>query len=128
MAVALVLTLSSCSLGADEEAKPASGAPAALAKVVERLERATAAGEYRVICDELFTPAARERAGGRDCARLLRSSAREIERPSIEIRAIGVEDGRATVDVRTRTAGQPPVDDSLTLRRGGGEWRIEGLG
>ena len=128
MAVALVLTLSACSLGADEEAEPASGAAAAIAKVVDRLERATAAGEHRVICEDLFTPAARGRAGGRDCARLIRSSAREIERPSIEIRAIEVNGARARVEVLTRAAGQAAVSDSLQLRRAGGEWRIDGLG
>ena len=81
MAVALVLAPSACSLGADEEAEPARGAPAGVAATVDRLERATAERDFAGICDDLLTRAARERAGGPDCARLLRSAGQGIRRP-----------------------------------------------
>ena len=127
MAVAVLFAPSSCSLGADDEAEPASGAAARVAATVDRLERATAEGDWDSVCDELFTSAARRRAGGRDCPRLLRSSAGALRRPSIEIRGIDVSGERATVAVRTRAQEQPPVDDSLELRREAGGWRVEAL-
>ena len=43
MAVAGLLTLGGCSLGADEEPRQAVGPPAEIAALVQRLERATAA-------------------------------------------------------------------------------------
>ena len=127
MATGAVLALGGCSLGGDEEPKPATGAAREIAEVVRQLERATAAREYATICNDLFTDAARERAGGRDCERLLRSGAQSVRRPRIELRRIEIEGERATVRVRTRAAGQATVSDALDLRRAGGEWRVEAL-
>jgi hypothetical protein len=128
MAVAGFLTLTGCSLGADEEAPRASGPPAEIAAVVRQLERATAERDWATICADLFTAAARKRAGGPDCARLLGEAAADVRRPAIEIRGIRVEaGGRASVDVRTRAKGQQSVSDVLELRREDGEWRVEAL-
>jgi hypothetical protein len=124
MAVAAFLT--GC-LGADEEPVPATGAARDVAVVVERLERTTARGDFATVCDDLFTAAARERAGGDDCERLTRSAAEEIRRPSIEIEAIDIRAGRARVEITTRAAGQAEVPDVLELRRERGEWRVEAL-
>jgi hypothetical protein len=124
MAVAAFLT--GC-LGDDEEPMPAPAAAREVAEVVERLERAAAGGDFTVVCDELFTTAARERAGGDDCARLTRSAAEGIERPRIDVRAIEIRSGRARVEITTRAAGQAEVPDVLELRRQRGEWRVEAL-
>jgi hypothetical protein len=115
-------------LGADEEARPATGAPREIAEVVQRLERATLRGDWTALCEDLFTEAARARAGGPDCARLTGEAGRAIRRPAIEIRAIRVRGARAFADVRTRAAGQAEVADVVELRREGGEWRVEALG
>jgi hypothetical protein len=125
MAVAAFLT--GC-LGADEETVPAGGAARDVAGVVERLERATAGGAFGTVCDDLFTAAARERAGGDDCERLTRSAAEGIARPRIEMKAIDIRGGRARVEVTTHAAGQAAVPGVLELRREQGEWRVEALG
>jgi hypothetical protein len=114
-------------LGDEEAPRPATGAAREVAVVVERLERATAAGDWRTICEELLTGAARRRAGGTDCVRLTREAAREIERPAIRITAIRVRGASAQARVRTRAAGQAEVADTIELRREGGEWRVEAL-
>ena len=124
MAVAAFLT--GC-LGADEEAEPVRGAARDIAGVVERLERATARGDYATVCDELFTAAARERAGGRDCERLTRSAGEGSARPRIEIDAIEIEGARARVEIVTLAEGQAEVPDVLELRREAGGWRVEAL-
>ena len=124
--MALAAFLPGC-LGSDEEPQPARGAPRAIAAVVERLERATAEGDFATLCDDLFTAAARERAGGDDCERLTRSSAEGIERPRIAIKAIQVEGTRARVEVATRATGQAKADEVLDLRRERGEWRVDAL-
>jgi hypothetical protein len=125
MAVAAFLT--GC-WGADEEPVPAGGAVREVAGVVERLERATADGAFETVCDELFTAAARERAGGEDCERLTRSAAEGIARPRIEIETIELHPDLARVEITTRAAGQAEVPGVLELRRERGEWRVEALG
>jgi hypothetical protein len=127
MATAAVLALGGCSLGGDEEPEPATGAAREIGELVRQLERATAARDYAAICNDLFTEAARERAGGSDCVRLLRSGAQGVRRPRIEVRRIEIEGERATVRVRTRAEGQAEVADALDLRRAEGEWRVEAL-
>jgi hypothetical protein len=124
MAVAAFLT--GC-LGADEEAAPARGAARDIAGVVDRLERATAARDFETVCDELFTAAARKRAGGDDCERLTRSAAEGIARPQIEMKSIHIRADLARVEVTTRATGQAEVPAVLELRRERGEWKVEAL-
>jgi hypothetical protein len=124
--MALAAILPGC-LGADEEARPAGGPPRAIAEVVRQLERVTARGDFDTLCEEVFTKAARERAGGRDCERLTRSAAQGIERPRIEVEAISVTGARAKVQVVTRAGGQADVADALELRREDGRWRVDAL-
>jgi hypothetical protein len=125
MAVAGFLT--GC-LGADEEATPARGAARDIAGVVDRLERATAARDFATVCEQLFTAAARERAGGEDCERLTRSAAEGIARPRIEMKAIRIRADTARVEVTTAAEGQADVPAVLELQRERGEWRVEALG
>ena len=128
MATGVLLASSGCSLGADDEAKPASGTPAQIAATVDRLERAVATRDYQTICGQLFTAQARKRAGGAECARQLGSAAEGVRRPTIEIEAIDVTGNRATVKVRTHADGQARLTDELQLRRQGGRWLVEALG
>jgi Putative lumazine-binding len=128
MATVVMLAPTGCLGGADEEPRPATGAPAAVAGVVDRLETAVAARDFATVCGELFTTGARERAGGEECERRLRSAAEGVERPTIEVRRIDVSGERATVEVVTDARGQARVTDELRLRREGGGWRIEALG
>ena len=124
--MALAALLAGC-LGADEEPRPAGGAPREIAEVVQRLERATVRRDFAAVCEDLFTEAARERAGGEDCERLTRSAAAGIARPRIEVRAITVEGERARVQIATRASGQAEVPGELELRREQGGWRVEAL-
>jgi hypothetical protein len=123
------LALSGCSLGGDKEPAPARGAPSAVAATVQALDQAIRARDFRGVCFELFTPAARRRAGGKDCERLLRSSARDVRRPRIRVVAIRIDGTRhATVRVRSTATGQRPLVDEIELVREGGGYRIASLG
>jgi hypothetical protein len=128
MACSLALTgLAGCSLGGDDEPKPAEGAVRAVGETVERLERAIARGDWRTICEDLFTAAARRRAGGEGCPRLLRADARGLREPRIRILRVDLEDKRAEVRVRSRARGQQPLTDVIELRRERGAYRIDAL-
>jgi hypothetical protein len=126
MATALILAPTGCSLGADEEPQPATGTPREIGAVVHRLERAIALRDFESICENLFTAGARERSGGADCPRLLRSAAGVLRDPRIEVRAINLEGDAATVRVRTGARGRATVGTALRLRRERGGWRIDG--
>ena len=131
LTVALALLgLSGCSLGADQEkakTEPARGAPGQVAATVEALDKAVRAGDWKAVCDRLFTPSARERAGGKDCARLVRSSAGSLSGARIQLLDIELDRGGARVRVRSRARGQPPLTDTLVLRRLAGRYRIDSL-
>jgi hypothetical protein len=127
MATIAMLAPMGCALGGDDEPKPASGAAAQVAATVDRLERDVEQRDFAAICNQLFTAEARQRAGGDDCARQLRSAAEGLRRPRIEIQRIDVNDNRATVRVRTEADGQALVSDELLLRREDPRWLIEAL-
>jgi hypothetical protein len=128
MATIALLASSGCSLGSDEEAKPASGPAAEVAATVARLERAVTTRDFATVCDQLFTAQARKRAGGDECERQLRSAAEGVRRPTIEIEAIDVRGRTAAVKVRTTAVGQASARDELRLRREDGRWLVEALG
>ena len=121
------LAMAGCSLGGDDEPKRIRGAPSQAVAAVQRLDRAIRSRDYRLICDRLFTRAARRRAGGRDCPRLLRSSARGLRRPRLSVLGIELSGERARVRVRTRARGQPPLEDVIELVRRGRGSRVEAL-
>jgi hypothetical protein len=127
MAVAAMLAPIGCSLGADDEPQPVSGVPKQIAATVDQLGRAIADRDFAEVCDQLFTAAARKRAGGTGCAAQLGSAAEDVRHPTIEIRGIDVKGNRAKVKVATEADGQARVIDTLQLRRQGTRWRIEAL-
>jgi hypothetical protein len=117
-----------CSTGDEEGGPPAaSGAPKQVAAVVERLERATRAGDFGEICDRLLTPAARLRAGGEGCEESLREGAGDLRRPRIQILSIAIDGERALARVRTRARGQTPLEDTIELELSGERYRIASL-
>ncbi len=106
---------------------PARGAPREVAGTIDRLEHATKGRRFAAICNQLLSDEARERAGGGDCIRLLRSTAGDVRRPQITILSIRVEGARASVRVRSTAEGQGPVEETLQLVRVGDGYRIEAL-
>jgi hypothetical protein len=98
-----------------------------VARVVERLERAVEARDFRTVCDELLTPVARERAGGKRCAATMAEASKGLRRPRIRILSIGIEGRRAEARLRSRAHGQRPVEETLQLERVGRGYRIASL-
>ena len=127
---ALVLAmalLSGCSDGSDDAPKPIEGAPKEVTQAVAALEGAIRGRDFKRICDELFSRSARERAGGEDCAQLVRSTAGNVRRPKISQLSIRVRGDRADVRVRTTAQGQAAIEDTIRLVRERDSWRIAAL-
>ena len=119
--------LAGCSLDGSAKPKAAKGAPREAAAVIGRLEQASARGDWATVCGRLFSADARRRAGGRDCPRLVRADAGSLSRPRIDVLGIAVNGNRASVRVRSRAKGQPPLVDVIHLRRERGAFRIDSL-
>ncbi len=127
MAVAAILAASGCAVGGDEEPQGATGAPAQIGELVARLERAVAAGDFRLICDDILSSGARRRAGGPDCADRSRAATGGLERPSLSVRSIEVRGGRATVSVRSSAPGTRERGERLGLVSENGDWRLDSV-
>lgn len=120
--------LAGCSSGDSEsDPPPAEGAPRQVAETIDRLERATRGRDFATVCDRLLTKAARDRAGGSDCIRLLRSTAGDVSQPDIRVLSIRIEGERADVRVRSTAEGQGAVDETIQLVREGDGYRIAAL-
>ena len=113
--------------GSDDDPQPITGPGKQVADVVTRLERATRGRRFDVVCDELFTRAARSRAGGRNCVRLLRSTAEDVRRPRIRLLDVRIKGDRAEARVRTLAEGQTAVEETIDLLRERGGYRIASL-
>ncbi|MEA2347896.1 MAG: hypothetical protein QOG62_1683 [Thermoleophilaceae bacterium] len=109
-------------------AQPAASRELAAAKVVVLLDRATKAGDWKLICSDLYSKEVRQQAGGSDCPNLLSRVAGGVRSPSIDIEAMTIGAGTATVKVTTRAEGQEPVPETIRLERDDtGRFRIAGL-
>lgn len=127
-ALLALAALAGCSGGGGEaDPPPAKGAPKAVAAAIDRLERAAQRRDFAGICRDLLAADARERAGGGDCAQLLRSTAGDVRQPQIRVLSIEIEGDRADVRVISRAEGQSPVQETIQLVREGDEYRIAAL-
>jgi hypothetical protein len=111
----------------DEDPEPAKGAAKQVAATVARLQLLTERKDFKVICRELFTADARRRAGGRDCARLLAETGKDVRAPRIELLSVTIDGEHARAKVRTSARGQAPVEDEIELVRERGGYRISSL-
>ena len=131
LAVAAVVIAGVLLLGgngeSDDEPQPITGPGKEVAEVVTRLELATRRRDFAVVCDELFTRAARTRAGGGGCIRLLSATAKDVRRPRIRLLSVHIEGNRAEARVRTLSEGQAAVEETIDFQREGGRYRIAAL-
>ena len=127
LTLVVVLAIALLGGGGDDEPERITGAPKEIAAVVARLERATQRREFNVLCDDLFTRSARERAGGKDCVALLRETAKDVRKARIRLLDVRVQGNRARARVRTTSEGQTAVEETIDLVRERGRYRISAL-
>ena len=122
----LVAVIESCG---DEGPPPVSGTPAAAVAVVDSFQRALTTRDFATICDRLFTPRAREAAGGDNCQSVLAQAAARLRVPEFRITSVVLQrGGKATVGVVAGTRGERPLPEIIQLERVGGRFRIASAG
>jgi Putative lumazine-binding len=97
---------------------------------VAEFGRATAAKDYRTLCDRLLAPSLVEEVEsiGLPCEVALRQGLGQVRDPRLTIGRIEVRDDRASAQVRTTAAGEQPSEDTLELVDVDGSWKISSLG
>jgi hypothetical protein len=97
---------------------------------VAEFGRATAAKDYRALCDRLLAPSLVEEVEsvGLPCESALRRGLGDVREPRLTIGEITVREDEATAEIRTSAAGEEPSRDTLELVNLDGSWKISSLG
>jgi hypothetical protein len=92
-------------------------------------QRATAARDYRALCDRVLAPKLIEAVEriGLPCEDALEKGFEGVEDPRLAVGSVTVDGDRARAEVRSSAAGQAPSRDTVELVRVGGRWRIASL-
>ena len=98
---------------------------------VAEFGRATAAKDYRALCDRMLAPELVEEVEsiGLPCEVALCARGWATSRdPRLTIGRVEVRDDEASAEVRTSAAGEEPSQDTLELVNLDGAWKISSLG
>jgi hypothetical protein len=100
-----------------------------VARTVTAFGRATAAKDYRSLCERILAPSLIEQLTqiGLPCEQALAKGLGSVRSPSLTLGAVTVEGDTATAEVRTRAADQAPSRDTLRLEKVRGAWRVASL-
>jgi hypothetical protein len=90
---------------------------------------ATARKDYQALCDELFSRKLVEEVRRTVACELAlkNSDLGAAKQPKLEVTRVRVDGERATADVKTSAANQPPSQDTVELVKEDGGWRIISL-
>ena len=116
-------------IGAGCGGTPAREAPSVdgITETVADLEQALSERDLGRICDRIFSPEARRRAGGEECPRRLARTTRTVQRPQLELVRVTLGRDDAVARVRASSAGAPPALDSMRFVAIEGAWRVDSL-
>jgi len=97
---------------------------------VQQFAAATAAHDYRTICQDVLAPAllADMVRGGIGCEQAMRIALAGVHSPNLAIGNVTVSGDRASVLTISQARGQKSVLTSLRLVNTSSGWRISGLG
>jgi hypothetical protein len=124
-ALAANLALLAAGCGGSDGADPR--AVDGVTETIEELEEALGDRDLARVCERIFSPEARRRAGGEECPRRLARTTSAVDSPSIELVDVDVGRGGVSAEVRAWTGDDPPAIDSMRFVRADGRYRIDSL-
>lgn len=97
---------------------------------VAEFGRATAAKDYRALCERLLAPSLVEEVEsiGLPCESAMRRGLEDVRDPRLTIGEITVREDAATAEIRSSASGEAPSQDTLELVNLDGVWKISSLG
>jgi len=124
----LPLLLALCALAGCGDSGPSD--EQRIRATLSEFQRATAARDYRALCDRILAPKLIETVKqiGLPCEVALEKGFEDVEDPRLTVGTIEVKEDTATARVRSSAAGQSPSEDTVELVRIGDGWRIASLG
>jgi hypothetical protein len=128
LALAL-LAASGCAAQQKDSSGKFPGEGKAVATTVEELQKAGRAGDAERICNDLLAPelVKRMRRGRVECATLLKDTLDDADQYDLNVKKVDVQGGTATATVTSGT-GDHKRDDTLTLVKDRGRWKLSSLG
>jgi Putative lumazine-binding len=102
---------------------------AAVRATMARLERATAAKDYKTLCTQVLAPSllAKVHEVGLGCEQALSRGLGGVRSPQLVVRSIQLHGSTALVNVHSSAANQASSDDTVQLVKVGGQWRVSSL-
>jgi hypothetical protein len=119
---AAMLALAACGSGGPTDEQ-------LVARAVTAFGRATAAKDYRTLCDRILAPSLIEQVSsiGLPCEKALERGLGGVRSPRLTLGAVTVDGDKATAEVRTAAANHAPSRDTLRLEKVRGAWRVASL-
>ena len=120
LVVAAVLALAACGKERPTEA---------VHKTVDRFGKAVADKDYQELCDNLLAAnliSALEETGV-PCELALKTGFGNAKNPKIAVKTVAVNGNKALVSVHSTASNQPPSDDTLSLVKEKGKWKVSSL-
>jgi hypothetical protein len=118
--VLAVLVLSACG-----QERPTD----AVHKTVDRFGKAVAKKDYQELCDNLLASNLIDalEESGVACELALKTGFGDVKNPKLAVKTVAVNGDKALVTVHSTASNQPPSDDTLSLVKQRGKWRISSL-
>jgi hypothetical protein len=92
--------------------------------------RATAAKDYKTLCDRILAPKLIEDVTsiGLPCEAALEKGLANVKDPRLTIGRVRIDGDEASAEIRSSASGQEPSKDTLKLVKVNGTWKISSLG
>ena len=102
---------------------------AAIRATMARLQRATAAKDYKTLCNAVLAPSVLALANqvGLGCEQALSRGLGGVRNPQLVVRSIRIHGATALVAVHSSAANQASSDDTVALVKLKGHWRVSSL-
>ena len=123
--LASILVLAGC--GERGSTVPEGGSLEPIEETIDAFEEALENRDLERVCDQIFSPEGRLRAGGEECPRRLARTLARVRDPDLEVLGVTLGRDAAIARVRASSAGEEPAIDTIRLVLVEGRYRIESL-
>ncbi len=96
-------------------------------ETIDAFEDALEERDLEQVCERIFSPEGRLRAGGEECPRRLARTVARVRDPDLELLGATLGRGAAIARVRASSAGEEPAIDTIRLVVIESRYRIESL-
>jgi hypothetical protein len=123
--LASILALAACGEGGSRV--PEGGSVQRVEETIDAFEEALEDRDLAGVCERIFSPEGRRRAGGEECPRRLTRTVAGVRDPDLELLGVTLGRNAAIARVRVSSAGAEPAIDTIRLVVVDGRYRIESL-